>query len=219
MEPIYLDDPKAQQQSQARIRWRDTDDEAAQNLPFSRRHPQHSADSDSNLVHSWRGWSERRTVDPSTTLPIQYRTVPFDISESKGTNLAESHLAEPVKAEGSTADEPTELDWHTISVEEIFQRLYTIPNQSLSPEQIDRKIKEYGKNVPSPPETYRIKQIFGYFFKGFGSFLLIRTILCFFAWKPLGQPPAMANLALAIVLLAVFFIQAAFNAWRDRCPS
>lgn len=112
-----------------------------------------------------------------------------------------------------------ELDWHTIPVEEIFQRLSTTPNQGLSPEQIDRKIQEYGKNVPSPPETYRVKQIFGYFFKGFGSILLIGAILVFLAWKPLGQPPAVANLALAIVLVAVFFIQAAFNAWQDWSSS
>jgi sodium/potassium-transporting ATPase subunit alpha len=39
------------------------------------------------------------------------------------------------------------------------------------------------------------------------------------SWKPLGEPPAVANLALAIVLLAVFFIQAAFNAWQDWSSS
>ena len=115
--------------------------------------------------------------------------------------------------------ELTELDWHTISVEEIFQRLSTTPNQGLSAEQIDRKIKEYGKNVLSPPETHRTKQIFGYCFKGFGSILLTGAILCFVAWKPLGQPPAVSNLALAIVLVAVFFIQAAFNAWQDWSSS
>ena len=112
-----------------------------------------------------------------------------------------------------------ELDWYTISVGEIFQRLSTTPNQGLSTEQVDRKIKDYGKNVPSPPETYRTKQIFGYFFKGFGSILLTGAILVFLAWKPLGQPPAVANLALAIVLVAVFFIQAAFNAWQDWSSS
>lgn len=35
----------------------------------------------------------------------------------------------------------------------------------------------------------------------------------------MGQPPAQANLALSIVLLAVFFIQAAFNAWQDWSSS
>jgi sodium/potassium-transporting ATPase subunit alpha len=43
--------------------------------------------------------------------------------------------------------------------------------------------------------------------------------LVFVSWKPLGDPPAVANLALAIVLLAVFFIQAAFNAWQDWSSS
>lgn len=62
-------------------------------------------------------------------------------------------------------------------------------------------------------------QIFGYFFKGFGAILLVGCILVFISWKPLGQPPALANLALAIVLLAVFFIQAAFNAWQDWSSS
>lgn len=44
-------------------------------------------------------------------------------------------------------------------------------------------------------------------------------MLVFVSWKPLGQPPAVANLALAIVLLAVFFIRAAFNAWQDWSSS
>jgi sodium/potassium-transporting ATPase subunit alpha len=78
---------------------------------------------------------------------------------------------------------------------------------------------EYGKNTPSSPPTHRFQQIFGYFFKGFGSILLIGAVLVFVSWKPLGQPPSVANLALAIVLLAVFFIQAAFNGWQDWSSS
>lgn len=49
--------------------------------------------------------------------------------------------------------------------------------------------------------------------------LLLGSILVFISWKPLGEPPAQANLALAIVLLAVFMIQAAFNAWQDWSSS
>lgn len=73
--------------------------------------------------------------------------------------------------------------------------------------------------MPSPAPTHRVKQVLGYFFKGFGSILLVGAILVFVSWKPLGEPPAQANLALAIVLLAVFFIQAAFNAWQDWSSS
>lgn len=78
---------------------------------------------------------------------------------------------------------------------------------------------QHGKNTPSTPESHRIKELFGYFFKGFGSILLVGSILVFIAWRPLGNPPAPANLALAIVLLAVFFIQAAFNMWQDWSSS
>lgn len=59
----------------------------------------------------------------------------------------------------------------------------------------------------------------GYFFGGFGVLLFIGCILVFIAWKPLGDPPALANLALAIVLGAVFLIQAGFNAWQDWSSS
>lgn len=48
---------------------------------------------------------------------------------------------------------------------------------------------------------------------------MVGAILVFVSWKPLGDPPAQANLALAIVLLAVFFIQASFNAWQDWSSS
>jgi sodium/potassium-transporting ATPase subunit alpha len=41
--------------------------------------------------------------------------------------------------------------------------------------------------------------------------LLTASILVFIAWKPLGQPPAVANLALGIVLAIVFLAQATFT--------
>lgn len=48
---------------------------------------------------------------------------------------------------------------------------------------------------------------------------MVGGILVFISWKPLGDPPSIANLALGIVLIAVFFIQAAFNAWQDWSSS
>lgn len=50
--------------------------------------------------------------------------------------------------------------------------------------------------------------------------LLIGGILVTITYEPLGEPnPAQANLALAIVLYAVFVIQALFNAWQDWSSS
>jgi sodium/potassium-transporting ATPase subunit alpha len=59
----------------------------------------------------------------------------------------------------------------------------------------------------------------GYLFGGFGTILLGGGILVFIAWKPLGDPPAEANLALALVLIVVWVINAAFNAWQDWSSS
>jgi hypothetical protein len=64
----------------------------------------------------------------------------------------------------------------------------------LSDTQAKRRLGEYGKNAPSPPKTNRLLTIFGYFFKGFGGILLVGSILVFVSWKPLGQPPQLANL-------------------------
>ncbi len=66
--------------------------------------------------------------------------------------------------------------------------------EGLSDEQVTRRQKEYGRNAPSPPKSHTFQKFFGYFFKGFGPVLLVGAILVFIAWKPLGQPPALANL-------------------------
>lgn len=81
------------------------------------------------------------------------------------------------------------------------------------------RLQQHGHNVPSKPPVTWWKDVISYFFGGFGSILLVASILVFISWKPLGNPPAVANLALAIVLLAVFIIQAVFNAWQDWSSS
>ncbi|OJD23702.1 hypothetical protein ACJ73_04944 [Blastomyces percursus] len=99
------------------------------------------------------------------------------------------------------------LDWYLLSADELFRRFSTSPSQGLSAEQVARCTSEYGKNKPTPPPSCLFRKS------------MLRCILVFIAWKPLGDPPALANLALAIVLAAVFVIQAAFNAWQDWSSS
>lgn len=106
-----------------------------------------------------------------------------------------------------------------MSTTELVRRLNSSLKDGLSEEQVKTRLQRYGKNAPSPPQTHRFKTVVGYFFKGFGSVLLVAAILVFIAWRPLGDPPAQANLALAIVLFAVFLIQAAFNMWQDWSSS
>lgn len=111
------------------------------------------------------------------------------------------------------------MEWHTNTIQEVLRLLSTSTEYGLSPDQVSRRAEHYGKNLPSPAPAHRTKTILGYFFKGFGPVLLVASILVFIAWRPLGKPPAPANLALAIVLLAVFLIQAAFNMWQDWSSS
>ncbi|KAK0127351.1 hypothetical protein ONS96_006900 [Cadophora gregata f. sp. sojae] len=196
------------QQKPARIQWSGGDVEAGEGRSYPRLQR-----SNSNMsISSAR--SRRGSIEPAAILPIQYRTVSFQISESNQKDTTDIR-----KAKDSAAKELGDLDWHTITPEDVYSRLSVSPTQGLSSEQAKRRLTEYGKNVPSPPPTHYFQAIFGYFFKGFGSILLVGSILVFVSWKPLGDPPAQANLALAIVLLAVFFIQAAFNAWQDWSSS
>ncbi|CAD0084388.1 unnamed protein product [Aureobasidium vineae] len=76
-------------------------------------------------------------------------------------------------------------------------------------------LRDVGLNkLTAPPSNWLMKTV-TYLFGGFGSILFVAAIMVFVAWKPLGDPPALANLALAIVLVLVWLIQAAFSFWQD----
>ncbi|MCJ1261642.1 ATPase Na K transporting alpha [Lobaria immixta] len=154
----------------------------------------------------------RGSTDPTHALPIQFRTVSIQLDESKKSPLVEAE--EPI-----ATVEIVELEWHRIALDELYRRLSTSRERGLAAEQVQRRIMEYGPNSPSPPPSRLLRDIAGYFFEGFGSILLLGGILVFICWKPLGDPPASANLALAIVLLIVFFLQGAFNAWQHWSSS
>lgn len=47
--------------------------------------------------------------------------------------------------------------------------------------------------------------------------VFVVAVLVFIAWKPLGQPPAPANLALAIALVLGWVIQALFSFYLGKC--
>lgn len=157
----------------------------------------------------------RYSVDPATALPITYRTVSFAIEETK-----EKDRVEAVRAKKDAAAELGDLEWHTLSTNEVETRLSTSRIKGLSKEDANMKAKEFGKNIPSKPPSDLLSRVFGYLFGGFGSILLIGAILVTITYQPLGKPdPQISNLALAIVLYAVFIIQALFNAWQDWSSS
>jgi sodium/potassium-transporting ATPase subunit alpha len=166
-------------------------------------------------VTSLRTLGRRSSIDPATALPITYRTVSFQLEETK-----EKQIAEAAKAKKDAAAELGELEWHTLSIKDIAKRLFTSIERGLSSDEVQLKLKEFGKNVPSKPPSDLFSRIMGYLFGGFGSVLLIGGILVTITYEPLGNPnPQISNLALAIVLYAVFVIQALFNAWQDWSSS
>lgn len=159
----------------------------------------------------------RRSIDPSVALPIQYRTLSYNIEDSQ--KRPEPRPEKGVN-KGTITDELADIEWHIISEQEICKKLITDASFGLSEEQVHTARSIHGRNVPSPPPNKLFQKIFWYMFGGFGTILLIGGILVFISWKPLGEPnPAKANLALAIVLIFVFVIQAVFNAWQDFSSS
>lgn len=114
-----------------------------------------------------------------------------------------------------TRTEYVQLDWHKVSPEEVYRRLRS-DNTGLSKEQAARRLKEHGRNTLSAPPSCWLAKSFTHLFGGFGSILFIASILVFIAWKPLGPPPAVANLALAIVLAMVWAIQAALSFFQGK---
>ncbi|PGH07327.1 hypothetical protein GX51_01871 [Blastomyces parvus] len=181
----------------------------------SSKHPRHdlhrTVSSSSMSIRSVNS----RVAAPEAVLPITYRSLSYNIDEDP----AEGGHLNKKDAKHVRAIDLEQLDWHLLSAGEIFRRLSTSPSQGLSTEQVARRTSEYGKNKHTPPPSRLFQKIVGYVFGGFGPLLFLGCILVFIAWKPLGDPPALANLALAIVLAAVFVIQAAFNAWQDWASS
>ncbi|RDW70502.1 cation-translocating P-type ATPase [Aspergillus mulundensis] len=158
-------------------------------------------------IHSDHG----RVVTPGNLLPITYRSFKVDDAEAAGK-------AGGSKQENEHLRSLAELDSHLISVQDLQCRLGSSPT-GLQAHQASQRLVKHGRNQLSPPSSPWFRLTMGYIFGGFGSILLGGAVLVFVAWKPLGDPPAEANLALAIVLVAVWAIQAAFNAWQDWSSS
>ncbi|UKZ48043.1 hypothetical protein TrVGV298_002279 [Trichoderma virens] len=161
--------------------------------------------------------SGQRVVEPAAALPVLYRTLSIDMERTQGKyNVAMEKKEAGNKAIADLGD----LEWHIIPVQEVTERLDTSIETGLSAQGVRDKAAEFGANTPTPPKSQLFQKIFFYLYGGFGSILFGGSILVFISWKPLGEPaPAVANLALGIVLAIVWLAQAAFNAWQDFSSS
>lgn len=170
-----------------------------------------SASRDSISIRSIR----RREVDPSVALPPQFRTLSFGIEEN---HRLEAAGAAQRREKGTTKPAEIEfgsIDYHIAAVEELVSRFGSSRGTGLTSTRAADLLKTIGPNVPSAPPSHWFRKTLTYLYGGFGSILFVAAMLVFIAWKPLGQPPAPANLALAIVLVLVWIIQAAFSFWQD----
>ncbi|PIL33977.1 transporter [Ganoderma sinense ZZ0214-1] len=150
--------------------------------------------------------SEFRTL----SIHVETRTSP---DEGGGSGVSGAIRSKAVK-------DLISLDWHTISADEALQRLSVSPQTGLDSSQVQRRQQDSGKNVITPPRRNIVRKLLEWILGGFGSLLLVASILCFVSWKPLGEPdPQISNLALGVVLLIVLFLQGAFNAWQDFSTS
>ncbi|KAF8512193.1 sodium-potassium ATPase [Gautieria morchelliformis] len=144
--------------------------------------------------------SIRDNVSPAAArIPVEFRTLSLhvDTREDVGGPSTPPGSETNEKKSKKAVKDLAALDWHTISTSTLFQHLSAA-----------RRLSTYGPN-----------KVLEWLFGGFGSLLLGASIICFIAWKPLGNPPLASNLALAVVLLIVLLLQAIFNAWQDFSTS
>ncbi|KAG9123731.1 hypothetical protein FRC07_014132, partial [Ceratobasidium sp. 392] len=147
-------------------------------------------------------------IDPAARLPVEFRTISLNIEENARQQASE-------KRKGAVK-ELSDLTYHTQSEQDILTLFSVSPNVGLDSAQAQRRLATNGPNALSPPPSRAFRKAMEWIFGGFGSLLLAASIVCFIAWKPLGEPnPSAANLALAVVLLIVLLLNAVFNMWQD----
>ncbi|KAK9482032.1 hypothetical protein V1527DRAFT_499401 [Lipomyces starkeyi] len=146
-------------------------------------------------IYSNGGPSRRSSIDPAAALPVTYRMMSMEIDETYDQKTNQDLKLASAKA----AKDLAELDWHIVSRSELFTRLSTSPVEGLTTAKVKCRLAELGKNTPSRPSSHLVRDWLSYFFGGFGFTLLVSSMLVLVSWKPLGQPPDVANLALALV--------------------
>ncbi|XP_065207091.1 sodium/potassium-transporting ATPase subunit alpha isoform X1 [Planococcus citri] len=116
-----------------------------------------------------------------------------------------------------------DIDYHKISVEELYQRFGTHPDTGLTHAKAKEILERDGPNALTPPKTTPewvkfCKQLFG----GFALLLWIGAALCFIAYSILVttvEDPADDNLYLGIVLTGVVIVTGIFSYYQEAKSS
>lgn len=182
--------------------------------------------------------SIRSRTQGQTGLPIEFRTLSFQVSNSQNvddykknkqaktsmgttpqsifTKAFRTKDKKTTNTRDDTADHFEKIDYHTMSTERVYQEFTSSPGAGLGSAEASSRLSRDGKNtLPQRRENYA-KKLFFYVFGGFCSVLWIGVIIFFICWRPLGDPdPQPYNLGLGILVLIVIFLQASFSAFQD----
>jgi len=138
------------------------------------------------------------------------------LSKSKAKKKEKKEDLEDLKKE-------LEIDWHTITLEDLCSRLETNTQTGLTKEKAAEILERDGPNSLSPPPTTPewvkfAKQLFG----GFALLLWFGSILCFIAYGILvatEEEPSKDNLYLGVVLALVVIVTGIFSYYQEAKSS
>ncbi|XP_057339000.1 sodium/potassium-transporting ATPase subunit alpha isoform X4 [Microplitis mediator] len=116
-----------------------------------------------------------------------------------------------------------DIDFHKITIEELYQRFQTHPENGLSHAKAKENLLRDGPNALTPPRTTPewvkfCKNLFG----GFALLLWIGAFLCFVAYgiqASTSEDPNDDNLYLGIVLAAVVIVTGIFSYYQESKSS
>lgn len=172
-----------------------------------RRYSFHSRNSSANRS---KIFSIYENIEPGFVLPTVFRTI------SQNIDIENNTQSQPLTENKSNFSQYT---FNVDKIDDIATKFNSDLSNGLTISQFQQNLKTYGLNKQSKPPSGLLKKLFMYFFGGFGALLLVGGILCIICWKPLGDPPVVANLVLGVILLIVFLIQAGFNFIQDYSSS
>ncbi|KAJ5717411.1 hypothetical protein N7488_003057 [Penicillium malachiteum] len=165
-----------------------------------------------DTIHSNRSGLQT-TASPNAGIPIEFRTLSIQISESQ--TRPKEIIAEPPREKLPNQDYFESLDFHTITQDKVCQEFNVDPRFGLSAESAATRLQRDGRNVIAHHRENYFKKIFFYVFGGFCSVLWVGVVIFFICWKPLSNPPSPTNLAMAILVIIVITLQASFSAFQD----
>ncbi|GJJ70293.1 hypothetical protein EMPS_02642 [Entomortierella parvispora] len=156
-------------------------------------------------------------------VPIEFRTLSMHVTETQRSSKTETQggfmSSKSSKGKDSTEGETdffSTVDFHKLTTAEISLRFNSNETSGLAPAEAARRLSANGPNTLDIRKPNYLKKILGYLFGGFCSVLWIGVITFFVCWQPpLSNPPNVTNLALAVLVIFVIFLQASFSAFQD----